>query len=136
MFVYWMGLRSSPASTVARAFHEVLADIDDAASETVLIVHWVGGVHREIRLPKRRRGQRNSTATNIIEAVRRLVLIASDDLIAGLLKNRNGLVTAKRQSLDARARHLNALELSHSGVQARRGRDLRWTPDIGPLVKV
>ncbi|GLR92335.1 hypothetical protein GCM10007857_90610 [Bradyrhizobium iriomotense] len=72
--------------------HEVVADIDDAASEIVLIVHWVGGVHSEIRLPKRRRGQRNSTSANIIEAVRQLVLIASDDLIAGLL-NRNGLKT-------------------------------------------
>src|SRR3954468_219348 len=77
---------------VRTLIHEVVADIDDAASEIVLIVHWVGGVHSEIRLPKRRRGQRNSTSTNIIEAVRRLVLIASDDLIAGLL-NRNGLVT-------------------------------------------
>src|SRR5436309_12873337 len=72
--------------------HEVVADIDDAASEIVLIVHWVGGVHSEIRLPKRRRGQRNSTSANIIEVVRQLVLIASDDLIAGLL-NRNGLKT-------------------------------------------
>ena len=72
--------------------HEVVADIDDAASEIVLIVHWVGGAHSELRLPKRRRGQRNSTSADIIEAVRQLVLIASDDLIAGLL-NRNGLKT-------------------------------------------
>jgi hypothetical protein len=40
----------------------------------------------------RRRGQRNSTSADIIQAVRQLVLIASDDLIAGLL-NRNGLKT-------------------------------------------
>src|SRR4051812_41076980 len=77
---------------VRTLIHEVVADIDDAASEIVLIVHWVGGAHSELRLPKRRRGQRNSTSANIIEAVRRLVLIASDDLIAGLL-NRNGLET-------------------------------------------
>lgn len=77
---------------VRTLIHEVMADIDDAASEIVLIVHWVGGIHSEIRLPKRRRGQRNSTSANIIQAVRRLVLIASDDLIAGLL-NRNGLKT-------------------------------------------
>jgi hypothetical protein len=32
-----------------------LADIDDVAAEIVLVVHWVGGVHSEIRLPKRRR---------------------------------------------------------------------------------
>ena len=72
--------------------HEVVADIDDAASEIVLIVHWVGGAHSELRLPKRRRGQRNSTSADIIQAVRQLVLIASDDLFAGLL-NRNGLKT-------------------------------------------
>ena len=43
-------------------------------------------------MPKRRRGQRNSTPADIIAAVRELALIASDDLIAGLL-NRNGLKT-------------------------------------------
>ncbi len=72
--------------------HEVVADIDDAASEIVIVVHWSGGVHSEIRSPKRRRGQRNSTPADIIAAVRELALIASDDLIAGLL-NRNGLKT-------------------------------------------
>ena len=77
---------------VRTLIHEVVADIDDAASEIVLIVHWVGGVHSEMRLPKRRRGQRNSTSADIIAAVRQLVLIASDDLIAGIL-NRNGLKT-------------------------------------------
>ena len=72
--------------------HEVVADIDDEASEIVLLIHWIGGVHTELRLPKRRRGQRNSTSADIIAAVRQLVLIANDDLIAGIL-NRNGLVT-------------------------------------------
>ena len=43
-------------------------------------------------MPKRRRGQRNSTSADIIAAVRQLVLIANDDLIAGIL-NRNGLKT-------------------------------------------
>ncbi|HET8778141.1 MAG TPA: recombinase family protein [Candidatus Limnocylindria bacterium] len=77
---------------VRTVIHEVLADIDDAASEIVLLIHWIGGVHSELRLPKRRRGQRNSTAREIIAAVRHLVLIANDDLIAGIL-NRNGLAT-------------------------------------------
>jgi DNA invertase Pin-like site-specific DNA recombinase len=77
---------------VRTVIHEVVADIDDAASEMVLLVHWMGGVHTEMRLPKRRRGQRNSTSADIIAAVRQLVLIANDDLIAGIL-NRNGLVT-------------------------------------------
>ena len=77
---------------VRTVIREVVADIDQDASEIVLTVHWAGGVHTERRLPKRRRGQRNSTAPDIIDAVRLLVRIAGDDLIAGLL-NRNGLVT-------------------------------------------
>jgi hypothetical protein len=67
-----------------------VADIDDAAAEIVFVIHWMGGVHSEMRLPKRRRGQRNSTSADVITAVRQLMLIASDDLIAGIL-NRNGL---------------------------------------------
>jgi DNA invertase Pin-like site-specific DNA recombinase len=77
---------------VRTLINEVIADIDDVAAEIVLVVHWIGGIHSEMRLPKRRRGQRNSTSSDIIAAVRHLVLIASDDVIAGFL-NRNGLVT-------------------------------------------
>jgi hypothetical protein len=43
-------------------------------------------------LPRRRKGQRNSTSADIVAAVRVLVLIATDDQIAGTL-NRNKLVT-------------------------------------------
>ena len=53
---------------VRTIIHEVVADIDDAVAEIVLVVHWVGGVHSEIRLPKRRRGQRNSTSADVITA--------------------------------------------------------------------
>jgi hypothetical protein len=71
---------------------EVIADINAEGAEIVLVIHWMGGVHTELRLPLRRKGQRNSTAPDIVAAVRQLVLIANDDLIAGTL-NRNGLVT-------------------------------------------
>jgi hypothetical protein len=77
---------------VRTVVHEVIGDIDLEAAEIVLVVHWIGGVHSEIRLPRRRRGQRSSTSADVITAVRQLVLIANDDLIAGIL-NRNGLVT-------------------------------------------
>jgi DNA invertase Pin-like site-specific DNA recombinase len=77
---------------VRTVIHEVVADIDDDAAEIVLLIHWAGGVHTKIRLPRRRRGQRTSTSADIIAAVRQLVLIANDDVIAGIL-NRNGLVT-------------------------------------------
>jgi DNA invertase Pin-like site-specific DNA recombinase len=77
---------------VRTVIHEVVADIDDEAAEIVLVIHWAGGIHTGQRLPRRRRGQRNSTSADIITAVRQLVLIASDDVIAGAL-NRNGHLT-------------------------------------------
>jgi DNA invertase Pin-like site-specific DNA recombinase len=77
---------------VRTVIQEVVADIDDDAAEIVMVVHWMGGIHTEIRLPRRRRGQRNSTSPDIIAAVRLLVRIANDDLIAGIL-NRNKLLT-------------------------------------------
>ena len=81
---------------VRSVIHEVIADIDAEAAngsgEVVLVVHWMGGVHSELRLPRRRRGQRNSTPADVVDAVKHLSLIANDDLIAGTL-NRNGLRT-------------------------------------------
>ncbi|WP_234705405.1 recombinase [Sinorhizobium meliloti] len=77
---------------VRTVIHEVIADLDDVTSEIVLVIHWVGGVHTQLRLPKRHRGQRNATPDDLIEAVRQLALIANDDVIAGVL-NRNGLLT-------------------------------------------
>jgi DNA invertase Pin-like site-specific DNA recombinase len=77
---------------VRTLIREVIADIAAEAAEIVLVIHWMGGVHTELCLPLRRKGQRNSTSPDIITAVRHLVLIANDDLIAGTL-NRNGLVT-------------------------------------------
>ena len=77
---------------VRTVIEEVVADIDAEAVEIILVVHWMGGIHSEMRLPRRRRGQRNSSSAEVIAAVRHLVLIANDDLIAGIL-NRNGLVT-------------------------------------------
>ena len=77
---------------VRMLIEEVIADIDAEAGEIILLSHWAGGVHTELRLPRRRRGQRNSTPQDIVAAVRLLARIASDDLIAGIL-NRNKLKT-------------------------------------------
>ena len=79
---------------VRELVREVIADLDAQRGEIVLVVHWTGGTHTETRLPRRRRGQRNSTAPEIVEAVRVLVRACSDDVIAGLL-NRNDLRTGQ-----------------------------------------
>ena len=80
---------------VRTLIHEVIADVDAAAGEVVLVIHWRGGLHTELRLPRRRRGQSNAhTAKEIVAAVRRLALICDDLAIAGVL-NRNGLRTGR-----------------------------------------
>jgi hypothetical protein len=66
---------------VRTLIHEIVVDTDAAAGEVMLVIHWKGGVHTELRVPRRRRGQNSAhTSTDIIEAVRRLARICPDDL--------------------------------------------------------
>jgi hypothetical protein len=59
------------------------------------IIHWKGGVHTELRLPLRRHGENScQTSQEVVEAVRLLARICSDDLPANAL-NRNGLPTGR-----------------------------------------
>jgi DNA invertase Pin-like site-specific DNA recombinase len=75
--------------------HEVIVDVNPSAGEVNLVIHWKGGVHTELRLPRRRRGQNSAhTSKEIIDAVRVLARICSDGVIAGAL-NRNGLLTGR-----------------------------------------
>ena len=80
---------------VRTLIEEVVVDVDAAAGEIILIIHWKGGVHTELRLPRRKRGGNNQQAPKVlIDAVRVLARICSDDLIAGIL-NRNGMLTGR-----------------------------------------
>jgi DNA invertase Pin-like site-specific DNA recombinase len=79
---------------VRTLIEEVIADVDSNAAEIILHVHWKGGVHTELRLPRRRRGQATRTSQDVVAAVRSLARICSDDLIAGML-NRNKLRTGR-----------------------------------------
>jgi DNA invertase Pin-like site-specific DNA recombinase len=73
---------------------EIVADVDQNSSEVILLVHWKGGVHTELRVPRRRPGQRRiNVPPDLIEAVRVLARICSDDCIAAWL-TRNGLQTS------------------------------------------
>jgi DNA invertase Pin-like site-specific DNA recombinase len=80
---------------VRTLIEEVLVDVDSSASELILTLHWKGGAHTELRLPRRRRGQCSTqTSRELIEAVGVLARICGDDLIAGIL-NRNGHLTGR-----------------------------------------
>lgn len=48
---------------VRALIEEVLVDVDSSQGELLLTLHWKGGVHTELRLPRRRRGQ-SSTQTS------------------------------------------------------------------------
>jgi len=80
---------------VRTLIHEVVVDVDPSAGEVILVIHWKGGVHTELRLPRRRRGQNSAqTSKAIVDTVRVLTRICPDEVIAGVL-NRNGLLTGR-----------------------------------------
>jgi DNA invertase Pin-like site-specific DNA recombinase len=74
---------------------DIIVDIDDQAAEVVVVIHWKGGVHTELRLPRRRRGQ-NATHTSreAVDAVRVLARLCTDRSIASFL-NRNAIRTGR-----------------------------------------
>ncbi len=80
---------------VRTLIEEVLVDVDSSAGELILTLHWKGGVHTELRLPRRRRGQCSTqTSRELIEAITVLACISSDNTIASVL-NRNGHLTGR-----------------------------------------
>jgi DNA invertase Pin-like site-specific DNA recombinase len=80
---------------VRSLIHEVIVDVEIATSEIVLVIHWKGGLHTEVRVPRRRRGQNSThTAKETVDAVRALARICADAYIANVL-NRNGRRTGR-----------------------------------------
>ena len=80
---------------VRTLIEEVIVNVDRTIGETSLVIHWKGGTHTELRIPIRRRGQNSlHTSKDIVDAVRALTLVCSDDVIAAVL-NRNGLLTGR-----------------------------------------
>jgi len=80
---------------VRTLIHEIVCNVDAEAGEVILVIHWNGGVHTELRLPRLRRGQNSChTPKEIVEAVRVLAHACSDVVIAGAL-NRNRLPTGR-----------------------------------------
>ncbi len=72
---------------------EIVADVDESRREIVLLLHWAGGRHSELRLKKRELGQhRRCTRVEAVEVVRQMAGRFSDELIAATL-NRLGMRT-------------------------------------------
>jgi DNA invertase Pin-like site-specific DNA recombinase len=68
---------SADTGTKQRLIHilvqEVVCDLDDATNETVLLVHWTGGRHSEIRVPRVKTGRYpGDIAPTAVDALRKL----------------------------------------------------------------
>lgn len=78
---------------IRTVLEEIVADVVE--SEIVLILHWKGGAHSELRVPRMRRGQNRAQAKPEIEqAIRELALVCDDRSIAAWL-NKAELTTGR-----------------------------------------
>ncbi len=66
-----MGLKQRIARLL---IHEIIANTDDDTREIVLVLHWAGGRHSEVRMPRPKAGDhRHRTGPNAEGAGRRMV---------------------------------------------------------------
>ena len=78
--------------------HEIVADVHAASNEIVLLLHWTGGRHSELRIKKNALGKhRRCTSVEAISAIREMAGKFSDQQIAATL-NRLGLRTGAQHS--------------------------------------
>lgn len=88
---------------------EIVADVDERTQEVVLVIHWVGGRHSELRVPKLKTGQHSRcTKTEAVEIVRQMATSYPDEEIA-LTLNRLRLRTGAGNTWnEARVRSLRS----------------------------
>jgi hypothetical protein len=88
---------------LARALiNEIIVDIDEQAREIVLIIHWKGGQHSELRLRKPQTGEHECrTSDEALAVIRSMASRWSDQDIAATL-NRMGLPTGQSKTWTAR----------------------------------
>jgi hypothetical protein len=81
--------------------NEIIVDIDESAREIVLIIHWKGGQHSELRLRKPCTGEHAcSTSDDALAVIRSMASRWSDQDIAATL-NRMALLTGQGKTWTA-----------------------------------
>ncbi len=72
---------------------EIVVDVQDSPPEAVLHVHWEGGVHTTLHVPKNRKGRtQQCTDRDVVELIRELAKVCRDRQVAQIL-NRLGYRT-------------------------------------------
>nr|WP_240722883.1 recombinase family protein [Poseidonocella sp. HB161398] len=100
---------SAPAATmrdkqrlIRTLIEDIVADIDDSSGEIVLVVHWKGGRHSELRVRKPRPGEHNSrTSGEALAVIREMAGRWPDEAIAACL-NRMGMPTGQGKTWTAK----------------------------------
>jgi hypothetical protein len=80
---------------------DIVADVDEAARDVMLTIHWQGGQHSQLRIRKPRTGEHGcSTSDEALAVVRSMAARWSDQDIAASL-NRMGLRTGQGKTWTA-----------------------------------
>lgn len=101
---------------------DIVVDVDEAVRDVVLIIHWRGGLHSELRVRKPRTGEHGcATTEDALAVMRSMAGRWSDEHIAASL-NRMGLPTgqgktwtAHRVSSVRRVRDIHAYKSAEKG---------------------
>lgn len=104
---------------------EIIADVDEATREVVLVIHWQGGQHSELRVRKPRTGEHGCrTPDEALAVMRSMAARWSDEGIAASL-NRMGMRTGQGKSWTAK--RVSSLRRVH-GIHAYRSaeKDGEW----------
>jgi excisionase family DNA binding protein len=102
---------------VRALIQDIVADVDEATREVVLVIHWRGGQHSELRVRKPRTGEHGCrTPEEALAVMRSMAARWSDEDIAASL-NRMGMRTGQGKSWTAK--RVSSLRRVH-GIHAYR----------------
>jgi excisionase family DNA binding protein len=101
---------------------DIVADVDEETREVVLVIHWKGGRHSELRVRKPRTGEHGcNTPEAALAVMRSMATRWSDEDIAASL-NRMGLRTGQGKSWTAkRVGSLRRVHGMHAYRSAEKG---------------
>jgi len=80
---------------------EVLVDVDDQSREVILVIHWRGGQHSEVRARKPRPGEHRKRTSDQAEAIIRAMAGTWSDAQMATALNRMGIRTGQGQTWTA-----------------------------------
>lgn len=99
---------------VRTLIQEIIVDVDDESREVVLVIHWRGGHHSELRVRKPQSGEHTKSASvDADKVIRDMATRWSDEHVAATL-NRMGLKTG--QGLTWTARRVESHRRNHGIV--------------------